>query len=142
MMVPDPDWTSNSPASTTPTPATDPTAKAPDFVLRSATGAKPRQTSGTHECGLDMTFFGCQSCPSTLYKRAPEGFPGLLIVFAGGLDHESASAEEGEAKANTSAHRGRGGLEGWGPPQVELWVKYRLPWINELEGVKQCQEFS
>lgn len=83
-----------------------------------------------HETGLDITFYGCAKCPSTLYKRAPAGFPGVLIVLAGTLDGGA-----GEARA-------AGGLEGFGSPQVELWVKYRLPWLQEVKGAKQCQGFE
>lgn len=82
-----------------------------------------------------MTFYGCAKCPTTLYKRAPGGFPGVLIVFAGALD--------GAAGGGSGELRGQGGLEeGLGSPQVELWVKYRLPWLQEVKGAKQCQAFE
>lgn len=79
-----------------------------------------------------MKFYGCSKCPSTLYKRAPDGFPGSLIVLAGSLDGNG----EGEKP------RAEDGLEGFGTPQVELWVKHRLPWLPEVKGAKQCQEFE
>jgi hypothetical protein len=70
-----------------------------------------------------MAFFGCQKCPSTLYKTAPAGFPNTLVVFAGCLDDDD---DDQEAAA----------------PQAELWVKYRLPWIEPIPGAKQCREFE
>ncbi|KEF57569.1 uncharacterized protein A1O9_05487 [Exophiala aquamarina CBS 119918] len=101
--------------------------------MTSKTSSAVRETTGVHEVGLDMTFYGCSKCPSTLYKRAPGGFPGVVIVFAGGLD--GGDGADGKARAD-------GGLEAWGTPQVELWVKHRLPWVGEVKGAKQCQEFE
>jgi len=116
------------PASSTETPP-----PGASFHLTSKTSSAPRETTGVHENGLAMTFYGCSKCPSTLYKRAPVGFPGALIVLAGALD----GSEDDGGKM-----RGEGGLEGFGTPQVELWVKYRLPWLQEVKGAKQCQEFE
>lgn len=89
-----------------------------------------RQTSTVHETGMGINFFGCAKCPSTLYKKAPDGFPGVLVVFAGCLD-----GGEGDLRA-------KGGAEELGDPEAELWVKHRLPWVTELKGAKQCQEFE
>jgi hypothetical protein len=116
-MIPDP-----AAASETPPPGSS-------FQLASKTNSKPRETSGVHESGLEMHFYGCEKCPSTLYKRLPTGFPGVLILLAGHLDGA------GEPRAE-------GGLEAWGAPQAELWVKYRLPWVQEVKGAKQCQAFE
>jgi len=29
-----------------------------------------------------------------------------------------------------------------GAPEAELWVPHRLPWVQELNGAKQCQTFT
>lgn len=127
-LVPDPadSTTSASPAATSPADADTDKPKA-DFKCTSKTSTPPRTTQGTHETGLAMTFYSCSKCPSTLFKEAKAGFPGVLIVFAGTLDADA---------------DGRDGLEALGAPQAELWVKYRLPWLREVEGAKQCQEFE
>ncbi|KIV80400.1 hypothetical protein PV11_07901 [Exophiala sideris] len=114
-LLPDPDAVSESPAAT---PAPKPT----DFKLQSKTDTPLKQSVAMHEVGLEMTFHGCSKCPSTLFKKANGPFLGVLILFGGCLDG--------------------GGFEELGEPQAELWVKYRLPWIKELEGVKQCQGFE
>lgn len=66
-----------------------------------------------------MQFYGCDSCPSTLYKTA-EGFDGFKIVLAGTLNSVDSLATEGK-------------------PDAELWVKYRVPWLAPLPG---CQQFE
>ncbi|KAI1608061.1 Mss4-like protein [Exophiala viscosa] len=114
-LLPDPDAVSASPAAT-------PEPKFTDFKLQSKTDTPLKQSAGVHEVGLDMTFYGCSKCPSTLFKRANGPFLGVLILFGGCLDSSD--------------------LEELGVPQAELWVKYRLPWIKELERAKQCQEFE
>ncbi|KAK5044520.1 hypothetical protein LTR84_010731 [Exophiala bonariae] len=119
ILVPDP-----ASATETPPPGVS-------FELSSKSNSKPRETTTVHETGMEIKFYGCSKCPSTLYKRAPGGFPGVLIVLAGTLD-----GAEGELRA-------QGGLEeGFGSPQVELWVKYRLPWLQEVKSAKQCEGFE
>lgn len=81
----------------------------------------PKITHGTHEVGMPMHFHGCDNCPATLYKTA-DGFPGTKIVFSGTLD-------------------GKENIETEGKPQMELWVKYRVPWLSEIEGCMQFDEF-
>ena len=76
-------------------------------------------SDATHEVGMKMRFYSCDSCPSTLYKTA-DGFPGLKIVFAGTLDGEDSIAKEGK-------------------PEGELWVKHRVPWLSPIED---CQQFE
>ena len=78
-------------------------------------------TNIKHESGMSMTFYGCNNCPSTLYKQA-DGFPGMTIILAGTLDGEDGLATEGK-------------------PDAELWVKYRVPWLNAVEGCQQFEEF-
>lgn len=122
-LLPDPDTISDSPAAT-------PAPKTADFKVQSKSNTPLKQSFAVHEAGIDMTFHGCGRCPSTLFKRANGPFSGVLILFGGCLD-----GGDGDTRA-------AGGLEDLGPPQAELWVKYRLPWIKELDGVKQCQEFE
>ncbi|KAK5196137.1 hypothetical protein LTR47_010408 [Exophiala xenobiotica] len=128
-LVPDPD-AQNSPAETS--------ARKTGFTLQSKTNTPLRQTSTVHETGMGITFFGCAKCPSTLYKKAPDGFPGVLVVFAGCLDGSGEGEGEGEGELSSA----KGGAEELGDPEAELWVKYRLPWVKELKGAKQCQEFE
>lgn len=135
-LIPDPDYDSDSPASTAPTPTAHKKSGSGEFKLHSLTNTPAKQTEATHETGLAMTFHSCAKCPSTLYKTAKDGFPGLLVVFAGCLDAEQEDGGGGE-----TTRRAQGGLEGWGTPQAELFVKYRLPWVKEVEGAKQCEEF-
>lgn len=70
---------------------------------------------------MGITFYGCDSCPSLLYKTA-DGFPGAVIVFAGTLDGDESIETEGK-------------------PTGELWTKYRVPWLSALEGCAQFEEF-
>lgn len=139
-MLRDPD-TAASPSSS-PEGETTATAPASTFKIQSSSGTRLRETRALHsEAGLEMIFSGCANCPSTLYKRAPAGFPGMIIVLAGNLD---ASDEEGVGVGvGVGARvRGAGGLEQWNGPQAELWVKYRLPWVTQVPGAKQCQMFE
>lgn len=112
-----------------PDPDSSPEA-ASNFKLESKTNTPLRESSAVHEIGLKIDFFGCAKCPSMIYKTAPDGFPGVLILFAGSLD-----GGEGDLRA-------KGGAEALGSPQAELWVKYRLPWLREVDGAKQCQQFE
>lgn len=68
-----------------------------------------------------MQFYGCDSCPSTLYKTG-DGFAGMKIVLGGTLDGNDGIAKEGR-------------------PDAELWVKYRVPWLSPLDGCQQFEEF-
>lgn len=72
-----------------------------------------------------MTVRFCGDCGSALYKTAAaEEFKGLRIVMAGTLD----GVGEG------------GGVET--KPDGELWVKYRVPWLQEIKGAQQFQGFA
>ncbi|KIW44609.1 uncharacterized protein PV06_03065 [Exophiala oligosperma] len=113
-----------------PDPDSSPEA-ASNFKLQSKTNTPLHESSTVHEIGVKIKFFGCAKCPSMIYKTAPEGFPGVIIMFAGSLDGE----EGGDLRA-------KGGAESLGSPQSELWVKYRLPWLKEVDGAKQCQQFD
>lgn len=117
-MLPDPASSSSDPSG-------------PSLKLTSKTNSKLRETPGKHEIGLDMFFYSCSKCASTLYKSAPDGFPGVIIVFGGTLDGNGNNEPRAEE-----------GLEALGVPEAELWVKYRLPWVKEVEGAKQCQAFE
>ena len=79
----------------------------------------------SHETGLKLTLSFCGDCGSALCKTADaDEFRGLKIVFAGTLD----GAGEG------------GGVET--KPDGELWVKYRVPWLQEIKGAQQFQGFA
>ena len=83
--------------------------------------APSKSTNATHEVGMNMTIHGCDGCPSSVYKTA-DGFPGVAFVFAGTLDGKNSIAEEGK-------------------PSIEMWTKYRVPWLAPLNGCAQFDEF-
>ena len=130
------------------TPASSPSesshSAAGTFQVQSGSGARLRETRAVHsEAGLEMIFSGCANCPSTLYKRAPAGFPGMIIVLAGSLDaSDQVGGGNGNGLDGAVNVRGAQGLEQWGSPQAELWVKHRLPWLTQVPGAKQCQMFE
>lgn len=82
-----------------------------------------------HETGIHITFYFCKTCGTKIYKKSDdsEDFKGVYIVQAGTLDKGDA---EGELGINEVG------------PRAELWVKNRVGWLNNLEGVRQAQEFS
>lgn len=60
----------------------------------------------------------------TVYKETTgDAFKGFVIIFAGTLD-EGDGLELGDVK-----------------PTAELWCKYRVGWVTEMEGAMQCEEF-
>lgn len=74
----------------------------------------------THEIGISMTVSFCSNCGSALCKEADaEEFRGLAIVFAGTVDNADALLEQ--------------------PPNMELWTKYRLPYVEPIKAAKQCE---
>jgi hypothetical protein len=76
---------------------------------------------------LELNF--CVDCGSLLCKEPQgEANQGATIVFAGTLD---------EADGNAQALV----LETM-KPQAELWIKYRVSWVNPIEGAAQFQEFN
>jgi hypothetical protein len=71
-----------------------------------------------------LTVHFCSNCGSCVYKEADdEAYKGTLIVMAGTLDQ--GGLDMGEVKLG-----------------AELWVKQRVPWLEDLKGVAQLQEFS
>lgn len=88
------------------------------FTLSSS---KSRLTHGTHETGMEFEFYGCETCPSTLSKKAPSAYPGVVFVFLGHVDEEEAGVEK--------------------KPGAEMFTKYRVGWLNPLEGTVQFKEF-
>lgn len=77
-----------------------------------------------HESGMTLTTHFCSNCGSCVYKEGDsEAFKGTVIVQAGTLD--------------------KGGMElNDVKPGAELWVKQRVPWLEELKDVAQLQEFA
>lgn len=73
---------------------------------------------------MNLTVHFCSNCGSCIYKEADgEAFKGTVIVQAGTLD--------------------KGGMElKDAKPGAELWVKRRVPWLEDLKGVAQLQEFA
>jgi hypothetical protein len=73
---------------------------------------------------MTLTVHFCSNCGSTVYKEADsEMFKGTVIVQAGTLD--------------------KGGMELDNvKPGAELWVKQRVPWLEDMKGVAQLQEFA
>lgn len=71
---------------------------------------------------MKITLHFCENCGGTIYKTADsEAFTGMAVVQAGTVDHPNLLQE---AK-----------------PIVELFTKYRAPWIPTLDGVAQKAEF-
>lgn len=102
---------------------TKPSSIAADFAWESKSKSHLKVSTGLHESGITMTFYGCSKCPSTLFKTCKEGFPGIMILLAGSVDGEYVSPK-------------------YGIPMAELWVPHRLPWVKEIDGAKQCQAFT
>ena len=79
--------------------------------------------SQTHESGMTLTIFFCETCGSVIYKQATgEMFANLSLVQAGTLD--------GPEKASISK------------PAVELYVRERMPWLFAVSGVAEKQDFN
>jgi len=110
------------------------TAPKTTFEWQSKSDSSLKVSTGLQESGLTMTFYGCSKCPSTLYKTCKEGFPGIMILLAGSLD----------GKNDDDGKQGKGDVlaETFKTPQVEFWVQYRVPWVQEVEGAVQCQTFT
>lgn len=60
----------------------------------------------------------CKQCGSLLY-RTSTGHPGMMVIKAGCID-----SEEDPAKTYV--------------PTVETFTRSRAPWIQPIEGAKQC----
>ncbi|KAF2801321.1 uncharacterized protein BDZ99DRAFT_403637 [Mytilinidion resinicola] len=86
----------------------------------SITGA-PKHYVFTQEAGDEFTTSFCGNCGTTVCKETQaEGFKGLVIVEAGALNVGS-------------------GVE-YVKPEGEIWVKHRVGWLKEGEGLVQHQE--
>ena len=85
-------------------------------------GSPVKSAMVTHEEGnFELTVNFCSDCGTSCHKEA-ELFDGVAIIFAGTLD-------DGEALLKS-------------PPNAELWVKDKLPWLGDVKGAKLCQEFD
>jgi hypothetical protein len=73
---------------------------------------------------MTLTTHFCSNCGTCLYKEADsEQFKGTVIIQAGTLN--------------------KGGMElDDVKPAAELWVKQRVPWLEDMKGVAQLQEFA
>jgi hypothetical protein len=93
------------------------------FSTPSTETAQYRTYTTTHEVGIPLTYSFCGNCATTCWKTAASGWPGHHIIFAGTLDDEGVLEAE--------------------KPDAELWIKYRVPWVDGLDkaGVVQCQGF-
>ncbi|KAJ5159741.1 uncharacterized protein N7482_006745 [Penicillium canariense] len=86
------------------------------------TVGSPKTCTESHEIGMKITLHFCGNCGGVLYKTADlDMFAGKAVVQIGTLDDATAIKQ---AK-----------------PDMELWTKYRAPWLPSLEGVVQKTEF-
>ncbi|CAI7656770.1 unnamed protein product [Penicillium pancosmium] len=93
----------------------------PENEFSVTTGSEKTNTQ-THETGMKLTLHFCGDCGGTIYKTADnEAFAGMAVVQVGTIDHPNLLQE---AK-----------------PAVELFTKYRAPWIPKLDGAVQKAEF-
>jgi hypothetical protein len=84
--------------------------------------------STIHETGLKFTFKFCSTCGTTIYKEAESGaFGDVFIVMAGTLDKDPGEKTMGLEDVKIGA---------------ELFVKYRVSWLEGMGEVGQCQEFA
>lgn len=84
----------------------------------------PKRITTMHEAGVELEISFCGDCGSSLYKEmlAPS-HKGLKIVFAGTLDNGSQALEKVK-------------------PEGEIWVKYRVSWVQPVDGAAQMQAFK
>lgn len=86
------------------------------------TAGSAKHFTTTHESGLQITVYFCGDCGCHLYKTGDrEGFKGVAIIQIGTLDDP-----ESLRKAK---------------PGLELWTKYRVPWLPHFEGAALKSEF-
>jgi hypothetical protein len=78
-----------------------------DFELESG-DPKPFHYIAESGKGLDRNF--CPSCGARVFSSRLEGFPGLVFVTLGSLDHPEEIT-----------------------PRLEMFVKRRLPWVRPLD---------
>ena len=79
----------------------------------------------THESGLEFTYKFCQKCATKIYKMNDEAFKGIFVVQAGTLDDGTGGIGLGDMK-----------------PAAEMYVKYRVGWLEGMKGLEQAQEFA
>jgi hypothetical protein len=75
--------------------------------------------SKTIETGNTMTNYFCKTCGTLMY-RVSSGWPGQSILRIGTI--EDFKLMETKLK-----------------PRVEQYVRYRLNWVNGMEGIKQVE---
>jgi hypothetical protein len=93
----------------------------PETSVRFTAGTAKHFTA-THECGLKVTVYFCGDCGCNIYKTGDrEGFKGVAVIQVGTLD-------EPESLRKVK-------------PSVELWTKYRVPWLPHFEGTALKSEF-
>lgn len=86
------------------------------------TAGSPKHYTETHESGMKLTVNFCDNCGSTIYKIADhELFRGNAVVQAGALDDPQ-------------------GLE-QAKPELEVYTKYRAPWLPNLDWAMKKPEF-
>ena len=86
------------------------------------TDGSPKDYTVTHESGMKLTVHFCDNCGGVIYKTADNDlFRGYAIVQAGTLDDQ-----EGLEQAK---------------PEMELYTKYRAPWLSNLDWAAQKQGF-
>lgn len=75
-----------------------------------------------HETGMNLTVHFCGNCGGTVYKTADnKEFSGMAVVQVGTID-DSNFMEDSK-------------------PGIELFTKYRAPWVPAVEGTAQKAEF-
>ncbi len=86
------------------------------------TKGTPKTVKTVHENGMNITLFFCSECGTTLWKEADaEDFKDWKLVQVGTLSDAAAQLAKGM--------------------DVELWVKYRVPWLQAIDGVEQKSQF-
>ncbi|KAJ5819755.1 hypothetical protein N7474_005346 [Penicillium riverlandense] len=86
------------------------------------TVGSPKQCTQIHESGMKLTVNFCGNCGGAIYKTADrETFAGLAIVQMGTIDEPDILKQV--------------------RPGMELYTKYRVPWLSSLEDTIQKPEF-
>jgi len=86
------------------------------------TVGSPKQCTQIHETGMKITVNFCGNCGGAIYKTADgESFAGMAVVQMGTIDEL--------------------GIFEKVKPGMELYTKYRAPWLSSLEGTTQRTEF-
>lgn len=86
------------------------------------TNGSAKEYTETHESGMKLTVHFCDNCGTAVYKKADHDlFRGCVVLLAGTLDDQN-------------------GLE-QAKPEMELFTKYRAPWLKRLDWATQKEEF-